>query len=123
MKTSSAKAKGRRLQNHVAQRLRALLALSEDDIRPQLMGGTGVDILLSSRAKQLFPLAIECKNQESLNIWAALKQASQNTKGGEAPAVVFTRNREKKTYIALDFEDFLYLLLRWGHGPINKEEA
>jgi hypothetical protein len=109
VKTRSAKAKGRRLQNLVAQRIREVFGASELDVKPQLMGGTGVDIQLSSDMAKRFPFSVECKNQESLNIWAALKQASDNAVESTAPVVVFTRNREGKTYIALELEEFL----RW----------
>lgn len=110
MKTRSAKAKGRKAQNHVATRLRAVTGLSEDDIRPQLMGGTGADIILSSRGKEAVPFAIEVKNQESLSIWAAIAQAEAHAKGDQKPLLVFTRNRVGKYYATLDFEHLLELI-------------
>jgi hypothetical protein len=51
----------------------------------------------------------ECKNQEKLSIWAALRQASQEATGGKIPLVVFTKNHERN-YIALELEDFIGLL-------------
>ncbi|KKN17104.1 hypothetical protein LCGC14_0969170, partial [marine sediment metagenome] len=60
-------------------------------------------------AKQLLPFSFECKNQEKLNIWSALKQAQENRSEGDAPIVAFTRNRSD-IYVALRFDDFLKLL-------------
>lgn len=91
MKPSSAKAKGRRLQNQVAKDIRALPDILDGDVKPAIMGESGRDIQLSPRAELLFSFAIECKNQERLNIWKALKQAGENAEG-LTPLVVFTRN-------------------------------
>lgn len=111
MKTSSAKAKGRRLQQHVANAIIMHLNLPESDVRSLPMGAQGCDVWLSDRAKKLIPLSIECKNTESLNIWKAIKQAEDNITDGTAPAVVFGRNRQDP-YIALPLELFMYILAR-----------
>lgn len=96
MKPSSCKAKGRQLQNAVAGLVREWFGLNPDDCRPAIMGETGADLKLSSAAKRVFPFAIECKRQESLNIWQALKQAEENAAvEGLHPALVFQRNRSK----------------------------
>ena len=96
MKPSSCKAKGRQLQNAVAGLVREWFGLSEDDCRPAVMGETGADLKLSSAAKRAFPFAVECKKQEALNIWQALKQAEENAAvEGLHPALVFQRNRSK----------------------------
>lgn len=113
MRTRSAKAKGRKAQNHVAERLREATGLSDDDIRPQLMGGTGADIVLSSVGRRHVPFAIEVKNQEALNVWQGYKQAMSHQKGNDIPLLIFTRNREGKYYAMLDFEHFLELF----YGP------
>lgn len=109
----SGKAKARRLQNTVAEDLRRELSLTEDDVRPALMGETGVDIkLMSGAARQRVGLAIECKNVERLNLWEALAQAETNAQSAEAcisPAVVFTRNRAG-IYAVIPWEKLLWLL-------------
>ena len=76
MNTRSAKAKGRRLQNEICRMLLEHFKenLQEGDLRPAIMGETGEDIKRSPLAKKIFPYSIECKNQEKLNIWSALKQ-------------------------------------------------
>jgi len=110
MKSKSCKAKARVLQNAVADDLlKAYPELTANDIQPALMGQSGIDILLSSRARDLFPYAIECKNQEALNIWECLNQAEVN---GElekmVPLLVFKRNRTQ-TYVVMRWVDFLNL--------------
>ena len=70
MKTSSAKAKGRRLQQRVRDYLRAVAGtrLDPTDIESVSMGVNGVDVILTKAARDLFgELAIECKNVERLN--------------------------------------------------------
>ena len=111
MKSASCKAKARVLQNAVAEDLRrAYPELGGVDIRPAIMGQSGIDILLSSRARDLFPFAVECKNQEALNIWEALKQAEANGKKERmVPLLVFKRNRTK-TYVAIEWTEFLDLV-------------
>ena len=113
MKTSSAKAKGRRLQNLIVGKLRRAFRgiIPEDNIRAAIMGETGVDIKLSALARKYIPFAIESKNQEKINVWRAIAQAEANKKENK-PAVVFTRNRAE-VYIVLRFDDFVELL---DHG-------
>ena len=61
----------------MAKDLQEALSLTDDDIRPAIMGEKGMDIkLMSVSARERVGLAIECKNTEKLNIWEALKQAS-----------------------------------------------
>ena len=80
MKTSSAKAKGRRLQQKVRDLLlETFTELEPDDIRSTSMGVSGEDLQLSPAARKLIPFAIECKNQEKLNVWDSLKQAEENS--------------------------------------------
>lgn len=111
MNTRSAKAKGRRLQNEVAEMLYQYGpdTLRPGDIKPILMGGTGKDIIFSPLAEDVYIFDIECKNQEKLSIWKAMEQAEANTDPGRVPLVVFRRNRSK-TYACLEFEALLKLL-------------
>jgi hypothetical protein len=109
MKTSSAKAKGRTLQNIIVSHLRDHFGLSEDDIRPAIMGESGVDIKMSSKSKARIPFDIECKNQESLNIWSAFSQAVDNSSPERKPLLVFKRNRSE-ILCCLRFADLISLL-------------
>lgn len=109
MKISSAKQKGRLLQQKVRNMLIDKYGeLEPDDIKSIGMGQQGCDIQLSPAAKKLIPFGIECKNQESLNIWSSLKQAEINSKE-QIPLVVFKRNRTD-IYCSLKFEDLLKII-------------
>jgi len=72
------------------------------------MGEHGMDVQLSPSARKKFPFAIECKNQEALNIWKSLEQAENNCEG-LTPLLIFKRNKSK-IYAALEITDFLDLL-------------
>lgn len=108
--SKSRKGKARALQNAIAEDLRSdLFPLGPEDIRPAIMGTSGMDIQLSSRARALFPYAIEAKNQESLNIWAALKQCEINAeKETLRPLLVFKR-AHTDTYAVLRWRTFCHI--------------
>ena len=109
MKTRSAKAKGRRLQNKIRDLLlEEFKELEPDDIRTAIIGETGEDIKLSPAARKKIPYSFECKNQEKINIWESLKQAEENS-GDYPPILIFKRNRSK-TYVTLELEEFLKII-------------
>jgi len=91
MKTSSAKAKGRRLQQKFMQLLIEKLDIDPEDIESRSMGAGGEDLIMSKAARTKFPFSVECKNQERLNIWSAWEQANSN-RGVYEPLVVIKRN-------------------------------
>lgn len=106
---ASRKAKARKLQNYVAQCISEITGIpveKDGEIEGRPMGQTGRDVILRGKAKDLFYFhGIECKAQEALNIWDALKQAEEH---GGKPIVFFKRNRSE-TYVALKAEDFFEL--------------
>jgi len=110
MKTRSGKAKGRRLQNKIRDVLLEHFSdkLEPDDIRSQIMGMSGEDIVLSPAARKLIPYSFECKNQEKLSIWSSLEQAESNS-GDYPPVLIFKRNRSK-TYVTIELDEFLKLI-------------
>lgn len=109
MRTSSAKAKGRRLAIKVKEMLHDWAPdLAHDDIRLTSSGAGGEDILLSPRAREIYPMSIECKNCEKASPWSWYEQAKENA-GEHTPAVVFSRNRSD-VMVLLKFEDFLRLI-------------
>lgn len=121
MKTSSAKAKGRTLQNKVVEMLlKVSLSDSENDIKPAIMGESGIDIKLSDWAKKHIPFDIECKNQESLNIWSSLKQTEANTEKGRIPLLIFKRNRSE-IYCVLKFQHLIDLDWNYEDDWLLKE--
>ena len=105
MKTSSAKAKGRRLQQKFMQLLIEKLDIDPEDIESRSMGAGGEDLIMSKAARNKFPYSIECKNQERLNIWTAWEQANGN-KGLYEPLVVIKKNGIRPL-VVLDAENFL----------------
>ena len=111
MKASSSKAKGRRLQDFVRDRLRGLFTeLEEDDIKVAIMGESGEDIKLSPAARKVIPYSFECKNTERLNLWKAIGQAEDNCED-RTPTVVVKRNRSK-VYAVIEFDEFINQIRR-----------
>jgi hypothetical protein len=109
MKPQSAKAKGRKLQQYIAEKILELFPeLTERDVKSTSMGVSGDDIQLSEEATKKFPFSVEAKNQERLQIWEALKQSTKDNRD-LTPLLVFKRNRSE-VYCAMKFEDFLSLL-------------
>ena len=94
MKTQSAKAKGRRLQQQFRDLLIEHLEIHPEDIESRSMGAGGEDLIMARAAREKFPYSIECKNVEKLNVWEAYKQASENSKDYE-PLVVMKKNNHK----------------------------
>lgn len=122
MKTSSKKAKGRKLQDFVRDKLRGLFNnLEEDDIKSAIMGESGEDIKLSPAARKLIPYSFECKNQERLNVWSSLEQAEENC-NDRTPVLVFKRNRSK-TYVAIEIDSFLTLIKQEKEIDLRRENA
>ena len=105
MKTQSAKAKGRRLQQQFRDLLIEHLEIHPEDIESRSMGAGGEDLIMARAAREKFPYSIECKNVEKLNVWEAYKQASENSKDYE-PLVVMKKNNHK-TLVVLDAEYFV----------------
>jgi len=110
IKVSSRKGKARVLQNKTRDMIfkECLSPMCEaGDIRCALMGEVGPDIVMSPLAQKHWRLGgIECKNQEKISIWSALKQAEQY---GEDSLLVFKRNRSP-IYACLRLDVLLKLL-------------
>ena len=108
MKTSSAKAKGRRLQQWVRNKLIELLSVDPEDIESRPMGSSGEDLIMGVQTKKLFPYSIECKNQEAVNVWKAYEQCSSNTSPNVESLVIIKRNKSKPLAL-VDAEYFINL--------------
>jgi|TARA_R110000782_G_C14816711_1_gene413316 hypothetical protein len=107
MKTQSAKAKGRRLQQWFRDLLIEKLNIHEEDIESRSMGAGGEDLIMARAAREKFPYSIECKNQEALNIWKSYDQAKENS-GKYEPIVVLKRNNTKPL-VLVDADYFVRL--------------
>ena len=105
MKTQSAKAKGRKLQKWRRELLIEKLDIHPEDIESRSMGAGGEDLIMARAAREKFPMSVECKNQEKVNIWESYKQAEENSKDYE-PVVVIKRNNSKPL-VLVDAEYFV----------------
>ena len=105
MKTSSAKAKGRKLQQWMRNLLIEKLEVHPEDIESRSMGAGGEDLIMARAAREKFPMSIECKNQEKVNVWEAYKQAEDNS-GKYEPVVIIKRNKSKPL-VVVDAEYFV----------------
>lgn len=110
MKTQSCKAKGRELQKHVAKVIREEFDLPDDDVVSRPMGSGGEDIMMSTRARQVFPFSLECKNTKKFPSLEALEQAEYNAKG-YTPVVCWKPPRKgmDDTIVYLKLKDFVSL--------------
>jgi hypothetical protein len=99
MKTSSAKQKGRKLQQFVRDRIRALFSLPDEDVVSCSMGAQGIDVQLSQRARSLAPYAIECKNYARIAIYRWWEQAVANATAELSPILVVKENRSEPLVI------------------------
>lgn len=94
MKTQSAKAKGRRLQQWVRDRiLERWKQLEDDDVKSTSMGAGGEDVQLSPSARKLVPYSIECKNRKAIALYKDYNQAKGNAPKGMEPLLVVKQDR------------------------------
>lgn len=112
MTTASRKAKGRNLQYWVAKKVAKLFGIvfdQQDDlceIHSREMGQAGCDVYIRDKTLyDLFPYDIECKNTETVSLYAYIEQAKANTKEGRQWLVVHKKNQSKPIVI-MDAEHF-----------------
>lgn len=107
MTVKSAKAKGRRLQQLVRDMILDTFPQLEldTDVRSAIMGETGEDIKLSSKARQVFPYSVECKSLKKIAVYNYYDQAAANTPAGCLPLVVLKQDR-RKPLVLVDLEKF-----------------
>jgi len=108
VKVQSGKAKGRRLQQWVRDLLIEKLDIHEEDIESRPMGSSGEDLIMARAAREKFPFSIECKNQESGNVWKAYEQAGANS-GKYTPIVVMKKNNHKPL-VVIDAVEFVNIM-------------
>jgi hypothetical protein len=111
---SSAKAKGRNLQQWTCKKISELLNIpwgKDELIASREMGQPGTDVRLVGEAQERFPFSVECKWQESWSVLAWIKQAQENQKAGTDWLLVLKKNRVKPV-VVMDGERFFELLRR-----------
>ena len=115
MKTSSCKAKGRKLQQYVAEQISNILSIpwgKDELIRSRGMGQSGVDVVLVGEAKEKFPWSVECKNTQKLNLWDAIGQARDNQLDGTDWLLCVKKNHESPV-VVMDSMIFFKLWSRY----------
>ena len=116
MRTSSRKAKGRRLQNWVRDELLLRFpTLTDEDIYCAIMGESGADVKFSPHAQKLLPYSVECKNKETFKgIYDVMRQAQSNTKVTQIPLGIIKMNNEQPLAL-IDARHLLDLVSRHGN--------
>ena len=109
MKISSAKAKGRNLQNHVVARILHWFPSLEGHVKSTSMGVTGEDVQLSPTARSALPISLECKSRAAIAIYKDYEQATRHAQGNFEPVLVVKQNRSKPLAI-LDLDYYLSLM-------------
>lgn len=108
----SAKAKGRRLQQWVRDKLYSTFPKLEDgDIRSTSMGAGGEDLLLSPAARRCFPYSVECKSNKAFAVYKIMDQATENCPKGAEPLAILKADRQKPLAV-IDAEYFFKLVSR-----------
>jgi len=115
IKTSSAKAKGRKFQQSIRDRILEAFAdeLEKDDVLSTSMGASGVDIQLSPLAQKVFPISVEAKATRKHPAMAEMRQAKSNIYPNTTAAVCWSPHGTgpQDSMITLNFDDFLALLV------------
>ena len=108
MKTSSAKQKGRLLQQLVRDKiLEKFPSLTERDVKSTSMGAQGEDVQLSEAGLKFFPFSVECKNLAKVAVYKFYEQAT--THSTAEPLVVIKQNRSKPLAV-VDLDHFIDLV-------------
>jgi hypothetical protein len=106
MKPSSAKAKGRRLQQWVRDLiLHYSPSLEPDDVKSTGMGQQGEDVQLSPAARKQYPISIECKSRASFAFYKDYDQAVVNCPDNCEPVLIAKANHRPPVVI-IDAEWF-----------------
>lgn len=110
IKPSSAKAKGRRHQQWVRDKiLEQFPKLEPADVRSTGMGQNGEDIQLSPAARKLFPYSVECKSLKSISVYKFIEQAEANCPDKAEPIAIIKADRQKPLAV-MDAEHFFKLI-------------
>lgn len=85
------------------------------------MGQTGVDIILQGLAQDLIPFSFECKNTETLQLEATIRQARANRKKNTGWAIVHGKNNEKPI-VVMSWNSFEQLLIAYIQSSMVLED-
>jgi hypothetical protein len=125
---ASAKDKARRLQKYVAQKITDITGIPNGKdclIESREMGQDGVDVKLYGIAREKFPFAIECKNQETWSVPAFIRQAKVYAKGDLPDWLLFMKKNYHEEIVVMDanfFFDLYGQYLDFVFGNDHKEK-
>lgn len=110
--TSSAKAKGRKLQQWARDQILASFpSLDVSDVRSTSMGASGEDVLLSKAGRDVFPYSVECKALNKIAAYKFLDQATSNCPDNAEPVAIIKADRRKPLAL-MDADHFFNLIKR-----------
>ena len=119
---SSAKGKGRNLQQWVCQKISEFTGLpwgKDEEIASREMGQSGCDVRMSRKVRKLFPFTVECKSGDQWLLPNAIKQCQANLYPDTDWVVVLDRPHatpEKRIppIICIDGETFFKIITQEG---------
>lgn len=117
IKVRSAKNKGKRFQNWVAEQISSTLGIKwgkDELIASREMGQSGPDVRLIGQAKDLFPFVVECKNQEKWDVPGWIDQAKSHRIADNCIScswLLFIKRNRLEPVVVMDAKDFFDL---WG---------
>jgi hypothetical protein len=114
IKVQSAKAKGRRLQQWVCQKISELTGFAwgkDKPIESRSGGQNGVDVRLEQSVLSVFPFSVECKSQELWSVHEWVEQAQAN-KIHDTDWLLFVKRSREPALVVMGAEQFFAMLLR-----------
>ena len=109
MKQQSRRAKGKKLQRIVRDKLlKAFPHLHPIDIRVAKTGENGEDLKISRNGRRLIPYQFECKNQEKFKtLYSFYYQASKH---GKYEPVLIVKQNTRRALAVIDLDQFIDLI-------------
>ena len=108
----SAKGKGRRFQQWIAQRIADITGFKfekDGDIESRPMGQSGTDVRMSKAVLEQFPFSVEAKNCESWAVHSWIEQAKANQME-DTDWIIFAKRNHTKPIVILDAEAFFKIV-------------
>lgn len=117
MKTSSAKQKGRKLQQLVRERiLESFPVLQDGDVKSTSMGAQGEDVQLSPYARTVLPISVEAKARRSIAVGRWYEQAQEHAIGTALNPVVVMKEDRKDPLVLISLSFFMAMMKdRYDH--------
>ena len=122
MKTSSAKSKGRKLQQWVRDQILYDCPpwIGADDVRSTGMGQQGADVQLSTAGAAYFPFAVECKSRAKQAIYKDYEQAQEHASETTPYPLVILKQNNSRPLAVVDAEWFIKNMINFINGLLNK---